>query len=374
MERPRRSDLTTLQGVAVALAGLVAGYTSPAGTGVILPFLPIAFLLIGRRSRDAVIETAALARASASPPALTSHDIRDAMLSGARDVGAQVAQWWSVLRPAQPPTARTPAEMRTGAVNADGETINFIYFQDKDYAIYRSASRVRIAFSDDAAVAREQRTAVAELLDLRDFLATRIVELGRDSARSFEWRIAQSFCTALEGESEHTRLEFERLAANIGEQWATHRRRVYCSWVLGSALSIAVGIAAAAMCYSAVDKPTLVFLMGASGAAGALLSRLLALTQASEPEYGHLRPLDAIFAALLGSTLAVTLFFLLESNVLSFRIGAFSVDNSALNWQAAILAGFLIGFAERAVSARLDKVASALFEQKGDDDRGHLER
>jgi hypothetical protein len=347
--------------------GRFAEYQSPFRS-LILPFLPVAFFLIGRPCRDTLSVDAAMLAAPEPSPEPTWLATRDAILAGARAVVfrlrvivSRLQEWWGAGPSTPPLQARSPGEMHTGAIDANGEQVSFVYFQNKDYAIYRSASRVRIAFSANKTVADEQKSAVGDLLSVRDDVSPLIAGLPRNIAHRYEWEIARFFRDALEGGREFANSQLQIVVSDIKQSATRHRRRisvwsaVFVFLIAGLAGSTLILYPEISFLYPGSKNP-LFSVMLVSGAIGALVSRLFALlAQSSEAEVLRLTWASIPLTALQGAFFATVLFIAVDSKIVSFRIGELNLDSSGLNWQTAVLAGFMAGFSERLILARFQR-------------------
>jgi hypothetical protein len=272
-------------------------------------------------------------------------------------------------------------EVKLGATDDSDKPIEIIYALDrKHYAVYGTASRIGVQFSDEPKAARAQRLRLAKIQVLRGQInglidGWRASKRNKAKAARFDRRGADAIVMALEGDVDDARSALAELKQDIVEDrisWA----RFYYLIVSGVLAAVAVLITFATT--SKLNDRTLgifacetwpLFFAGAAGAIGAFFSIAIGIHNRTVLTDQNMRDnlCDAFLRVLIGVVSAVALMCLLYSKAVTFT-GMLNPDFTAApadscfqySWSAVITIAFVAGFSERLVPDLLARTEASL--------------
>jgi hypothetical protein len=254
------------------------------------------------------------------------------------------------------------AEVFSGGKDGRGEKIDFVYFKRESYAIYLSGPNVVVAHSDVTADATQQIILIAPLIPLRERLTYLTKDLPQKGTReSYCSQIADALRLGLEKQADAAKLVIEEAVRDAQETQARIGRMVYLQWAAGVGLIVAGLLIMVGGAHVPNRSGVSVLLMATgAGAVGALWSisiGIRARTVAIDGN-GKANALDAALRVLIGIISAAVLFLLLSSGVLTdIQAGTVKFTGAKIQWQVALLVGFIAGFLERLVPDLLEKSA-----------------
>lgn len=255
------------------------------------------------------------------------------------------------------PVAEVAAVLK-GATDCRGEPIEQVFFKRSEYAIYLSGGDVVIQYADDAAKAKQQIDATADLIPLRDKL--RFMIRGRKVPGCYRPQIADAFRLTLEGKP---LVAEEILVSAIGDV-LSYKARVGRTTYLAFAGPLALALSLALLVAGAIafgrEAPAVgrLLLAASGGAMGALLSIAIALRTRTVAVDDDARAnwLDGLIRIFIGTISGGVLMLVLVTGVVaSINMSMVQQGRADLAWQAALIVGFAAGFFERLVPDLLAK-------------------
>ncbi|HEY5070401.1 MAG TPA: hypothetical protein VII63_00075 [Caulobacteraceae bacterium] len=269
------------------------------------------------------------------------------------------------------------SEINATALDAAGIRIEEVYAKyDPVYAVYRTAERVLVHFSDDADQEKTQRTALASLSPIRGEI-NGLIDGWRTSkkpqlysrSRRFERRVADALVVALEGDMADAILVLQAVKIDLMDERVSIGRFQYLKFASATAcatlLAIIVlhGLLGAIFNAKYSDDDKLILFSAAVGAVGAFFSIAIAIRNRSVQTDLHARDnaADAILRILIGVIAAPVLIALLRSNAVSMKIGNTELQAVTIaTWGPTVMVSFLAGFMERLVGDLLTKSGAGL--------------
>ena len=218
-------------------------------------------------------------------------------------------------------------EVKLGATDDSENPIKIIYaFDRKHYAVYGTAIRLGVQYSDDPKDARVQRLRLAKIQVLRGQVnglidGWRSSKRNRAKAARFDRRGADAIVMALEGDVDDARVALAELKQDIVEDRTSWARFYY---LIASGLLAAAAVLIAFTATSKLNDRSLgifacdtwpLFFAGAAGAIGAFFSIAIAIHNRTILTDQNLRDnfADAFLRILIGVLSAVALMCLLYS-------------------------------------------------------------
>jgi hypothetical protein len=272
-------------------------------------------------------------------------------------------------------------EVKLDATDDSDNPIKIIYALDrKHYAVYGTAIRLGVQYSDDPKDARGQRLRLAKIQVLRGQInglidGWRSSKRNRAKAARFDRRGADAIVMALEGDIDDARVALAELKQDIVEDRTSWARFYY---LIASGLLAAAAVLIAFTATSKLNDRSLgifacdtwpLFFAGAAGAIGAFFSIAIGIHNRTVLTDQNMRDnlCDAFLRVLIGVVSAVALMCLLYSKAVTFT-GMLNPDYTAApadscfqySWSAVITIAFIAGFSERLVPDLLARTEASL--------------
>jgi hypothetical protein len=252
------------------------------------------------------------------------------------------------------------ADIKKGENDETGVPVETVYTKILDrYAVYRTAERVVVQYSDDEKLAAEQRLALAPLNPIRGEINglidgwRQMTDEREAKARIFDRRVADALIVGLQGDQPHA-LE---LLVSLKDDIVKERTSVARTQYVIVAFVSTVGLVLLAALVTAVWFPrpidfaseNALCLAAAVGAIGAMFSIAVGIRGRSilTDLQSRDNSVDAILRIVIGATSAVVLVALLRSNLANFSLGDTPIV--PLSMDKAIVVAFIAGFSERLV-------------------------
>jgi hypothetical protein len=261
-------------------------------------------------------------------------------------------------------------EIEHGRNDASGAQIITVYARrPPDYAVYRTAERVVIHYSDDAALEKIQRTAMAQLNPVRgeingliDSWRTSKREQLNVNAKQYDRRVADALIACLEDDPVGAAAVLAAIKKDIVEErtsWARYQYLIVASITVVVVVALALFVANA---FNISQVSRTICYATATGAVGAFFSIAIAIRSRTVLMDLRVRDnsADAILRIIIGSIAATLLICLAQSGAIDFRVGEATLqpDATAVSWLFVLIVAFLGGFSERLVPDLLGKFAA----------------
>lgn len=255
-------------------------------------------------------------------------------------------------------------DIRKNQPDSRGEKIDFVFFQRRNFAIYRSGGKIMVQYADDEVMAARQIANIADLLPLRDRLQS--LASGLMSPQACHWQIAEALRLGLDGQKDAARLTMQSAIDEINVMRVRKGRIVYLVYagaLVFTVVALLCAGAAGVVWYATYDLQRdgfgLLLTATGSGSIGALLSTAIALRARSVAIDGDVisNAVDSTVRIMIGVISAAVFFLILSSDVLSkVSLGETPLfEAKAITWKLALLIGFAAGFLERLVPDLLEK-------------------
>lgn len=283
-------------------------------------------------------------------------------------------------------------DLKTGAADKRGRIVTDIFWAVPDFKVYATAKGISPQFSDDPALAKQQRanymalgpelSDVNQAINLMDSGWNRFtsklfskLDLGDDPRQGYyEREIARAIAQALSDDVEEARKTLQSVDATVSKRMANVMRVFYFSICVAATLIVTMALSGYA---STIANPQSEEILGLNafqlcvaaimGSLGALLSTAIGLRSLSIDPMATLT-INITYAfqrMLVGILGAVVIHITLKSGLFNSLLGAnmpTSPDTAVMTYKLAFIS-LLAGFSERLVPNLLDR-ASQKFENQ----------
>ena len=256
---------------------------------------------------------------------------------------------------------------------ADAKVLEIYAKDEPNYAVYRTADRVKIQYADDPAASQVQRSNLARLNPIRGEINSLIdgwrEEEGEHAVgrvKRCDRSVADSLIVALEGDVDGAALVLLELKQDLIDQRTALARFQYLCVALGAALVMVLILRIIGMgwflqhVYAFPDEN--IWAAASAGAVGAFFSVAVFMKKRTilmDTEWLD-NTADAVLRIVIGVISAGFLIFLLRSKFVTLELGAASItDLGYQHWVGAVTVGFLAGFSENLVPDLLAKTQLA---------------
>ena len=257
------------------------------------------------------------------------------------------------------------AEIVKGKVDDTGETVTNVYAKNSpNYAVYQTEDRVRIHYSDDAAIEKEQRTGISQLNPIRSEI-TGLIDGWRvsknasanEKALHYSLRLSDGLIVALEEDIPGALLILTAVKQDIIDERTSKARFQYLTMACGAVI-IEVAAVWLSFFVPMADEKRNLWLAAGAGTIGAFFSIAIAIRSRTILTDLHFRDntSDAFLRILIGLIAGAFLVCCVESKLVSFIIdGAQFNAVKDTQWLFVLIMGFAGGFSERLVPDMLAK-------------------
>jgi len=252
---------------------------------------------------------------------------------------------------------------------ANAKVLEIFAKDEPNYAVYRTADRVKIQFADDPAASQVQRNGLARLNPIRGEINSLIDGWREEKSEHAVGRVkrcdrsvADSLVVALEGDVDGAAQVLLELKQDLIDQRTAWARVLYLGVALGTALFLVLVLRIFGAgwfvdhIYQFPDDN--IWAAAAAGAVGAFFSVAIFMKKRTilmDTEWID-NAADAVLRIVIGVISAGFLIFLLRSKFVTLEFGATSVtDLGYQHWVGAVTVGFLAGFSENLVPDLLAK-------------------
>lgn len=270
-------------------------------------------------------------------------------------------------------SAETVAEISPGLEDMAGEKIETVYTKVRGkYAVYGTAVRVMVHFSDDDWLGTEQRKALIPLSAIRGEI-NGLIDDWRTSnkannlarARILDRRSADALVVALQGDTLRAAALLDAVKADALEERMSSARSQYLMIAFLCFLAIPFAFILASILHDFWPSARLALLIGSHqwwpvslGALGALFSiSIFIRNREVVPDLqSRDNTMDAVLRIFIGAVSAVILVSLIQGKLVAFGFGEspITVDwGRAEAFPVATVVAFAAGFSERMVGSYL---------------------
>jgi hypothetical protein len=266
-------------------------------------------------------------------------------------------------------------DIRVGVIDIAEKQIDEVYYKSpSSFAIYRAGTRVLIQHADDAAIARTQRTSIAELNLIRSRISTTLDSWSRAMwerkkrlTTNYQNHVAASLNQCLEGDADNALKSLSEILADMAKERSSMARFNYL-WLTLLVTVVYVLVLLSLQLLFAGFLPTLetdgspLLLAAGAGSIGAFFSIAIGMRQRTV--LTDLSLLDILGDISLRVTIGVISAGIL---LLCWRTGLIpamkfeiiSSERGSSSLDAVMLLGIVAGFFERLVPDLLSKTIKA---------------
>jgi hypothetical protein len=257
---------------------------------------------------------------------------------------------------------------------ADAKVLEIFAKDEPNYAVYRTADRVKVQYADDPVASQAQRTSLARLNPIRgeinsliDGWREKTSEHAVGRVKRFDRSVADSLIVAFEGDVDGAAQVLLELKQDLIDQRTAWARVLYLGVALATVLVLVLVLRIFGAgwftdhVYGFPDDN--IWAAAAAGAIGAFFSVAIFMKKRTilmDLEWVD-NAADAVLRIVIGVISAGFLIFLLRSKFVTLEFGATSItDLGFQHWVGAVTVGFLAGFSENLVPDLLAKTPLAV--------------